>query len=88
MYYLQKKVDCQGKKEHFWHIFLFDIYRRVKESDAARTICVVYEENTIGENLARKLFFSKEEHLNMNDAPRSGTPFDFDNDRLYLGDDP
>ncbi|KAJ4430995.1 hypothetical protein ANN_19588 [Periplaneta americana] len=42
-------MECQVKKEHFRHIILFEFNRRAKTTESVRDICVVYEENAIGE---------------------------------------
>lgn len=43
------------KNEHFRHVLLFEFNRGVKVLDIARTICVDYEENAIGENTAERV---------------------------------
>lgn len=52
MKYVFSKSEVETKK-HFQHIVLFELYR-VKALDAARAICVLYEEDTIGESTVRK----------------------------------
>ncbi|KAJ4428402.1 hypothetical protein ANN_24422 [Periplaneta americana] len=45
------------KREEFRHIILFEFNRGAKAAEAARNICAVYQENSIGENIERKWFF-------------------------------
>ena len=70
------------KLEHFRHI-PFEFNRGAKAAEAARNICVGYEDNAIGESTARKRFSCfKEDHFDINDTLRSGTPSGFEEDRL------
>ena len=44
------EMECHLEKlEHFRHILLFEFNRGAKAAEAARNICVVYGDNTIGE---------------------------------------
>ena len=76
------KIDCQVEKlEHFRHILLFE-FKRGESSGGARNICVMYEDNAIGETTARKWFSGfKEDRFDVSDTPRSERP-GFDEDRL------
>ena len=48
-------MECQVEKlEHSRHILLFN--RGAKAAEAATNICVVYEDNVIGESTAIKFF--------------------------------
>ena len=71
------------KLEHFRHILLFELNREAKAAVAARKICAVYEDNTIGESMARKWFSRfKEDGFDISEIPRSGRSSGFDEDRL------
>ena len=66
-------------------IFLtyFSFNKGAKAAEAARNVCAVYEVNAIGESTARKWFSRfKEDRFDISDTPRSGTPSEFDEDRL------
>ena len=70
------------KLEHFQHILLFEFNRGAKAAEAARNIFAVYEDSSIGESTARKLFSCfKEDRFDISDTPRSRRPSLFD-DRL------
>lgn len=91
MKYVFSKSEVETKK-HFQHIVLFELYR-VKALDAARAICVLYEEDTIGESTVRKWFFRfKVVYFDMNSSPRLERPSLFNNleivqyEGLWLGD--
>ena len=72
-------MECSVEKfEHFRHILLFEFNRGAKAAEAARNICAVYGDNTIGESTARKWF----SRLDISDIPRSGRPSGFEEDRL------
>lgn len=68
---------------------IFDIFfclgnQRVRTSKVTRTVCAVYEENATGKKYGTKIVFSFQRgHFDINHFPCSGTPFDFDEDRLY-----
>ena len=66
-------MKCLVKKlEHFQHILFFEFSTGVKAAKAARKICAVYEDNTIGESMARKwLSLFEEDHSDISDTPCS-----------------
>ena len=71
------------KLEHFRHILLFEFNTGSKVTEAARNICAVYGDNSIGESTARKLFYRfKDDRFDISDTPRSGRPLGFNEDRL------
>ena len=79
------------KLEHFRHILLFEFSREAIAAEAARNICVVYEDNVIGENTARKWFSRfKEDRFDISDTPRSRRPSGFVEDRsnILIHNDP
>ena len=65
------------------HTVLFEINRGAKAEVAARNIYAVYENNAVGESMARKWFSHfKDDCFDISDTPRSGRPLGFDEDRL------
>ena len=71
------------KLEYFLYILLFEFNRGAKAMEAARNICAVYGEYTIGECTASKWFFRfKEDRFDISDTPCSGRPSGFDEVRL------
>ena len=79
------------KLEHFRHILLFEFNQRAKAAEATGNICAVYGDNGIGESTAIKWFSRfKEDHFDISDTPRSGTPSGFGEDRsnTLLHNDP
>ena len=44
------------KFEHFRHILLFELNRGAKAAEAARNICAIYGDYSIGEGTASKWF--------------------------------
>ena len=80
------KMECQMEKlEHFRYILLFELNRGAKAAEAARNICSVYWDNTVGESTARKWFSRfNEDRLDISDTPRSARPSGLDEDRLNI----
>ena len=73
----------RNKKQNFRHLLFFAFQRGQKDGEAARDICMVYGEGVIGESTARKWFAKfKNGNFDINDTPRSGRPFEFDEDHL------
>ena len=71
------------KLKHFRHILLFEIIRGAKAEEAARNICAVYGNSTIGESTARKWFSCfKEDRFDISDIPHSERPSGFDENSL------
>ena len=71
------------KLEHFQHILLFEFNRGAKAADAARNTCAVYDDNAIGESMARKRFSHFEDDcFDISDTPHSERPSGFDKDHL------
>ena len=65
------------------HILLFEFNRERKAAEAARNVCAVYGDNSIGESMARKWVSRfKEDRFDISDTPRSGRPLGFDEDHL------
>lgn len=79
-------MECQvEKKLHFRHLLLFHFNGQENASEAARNICKVYGEEAITERTAQKWFQKFREGIfNLDDAPRSGRPSDFDEETLNL----
>ena len=77
-------MECQVEKlEHSRHILLSDFNRVAKAEEAARNVCALYKDNTIGESMARKWFSPfKEDRFDISDTPCSGRPSGFDEDHL------
>jgi transposase len=77
-------MECQVEKhEHFQHLPLYEFSRGSKATEAARNICAVYGEDSFAERTSQKWFARfKQGSLDMSDTPRSGRPFDFDEDLL------
>ena len=72
-----------GKNEHFRHLLFFAFHRGQKAVEAARDICSVYGEGTIGESTAQKWFAKfKNGDFNLNDKSRSGRPLLLDQELL------
>ena len=63
-------MECQVEKlEHFRHI-LFDLNSGAKAEEAAKNICAVYRDNSIGESTARKWFSRfKVDRFDISDTP-------------------
>ena len=80
------QMKCQVKKlERFRHILLFEFNRGAEAVNTARNICVVYGDNAIGANTARKWFSRiKDDRFDISDTPRSGRTSGFDEDRLKV----
>ena len=56
---------------------------RKKAAEAARDICMVYEEGVIGKSITRKWFAKfKNGNFDINNMPCSGRPSEFDEDHL------
>ena len=71
------------KLEHFQRILLFEFNRGSTAAEAARNICTMYEDNAIGESMAKKWFSCfKEDCFDISDTPHSGRPLGFDEDHL------
>ena len=79
-------MECQvEKKLHFRHLLLFHFNGQENASEAARNICKVHGEEAITERTAQKWFQKFREGIfNLDDAPRSGRPSDFDEETLNL----
>ena len=79
-------MECQvEKKLHFRYLLLFHFNEQENASEAARNICKVYGEEAITERTAQKWFQKFREGIfNLDDAPRSGRPSDFDEETLNL----
>lgn len=77
-------MECQvNKNEHFRHYLLFAFNRGATATEAAREICAVYGERAIAERTARDWFAKfKSGNFDLRDAPRSGRPVVFDEERL------
>lgn len=77
-------MECQvDKNEHFRHHLLFAYNRGAKAADAARELCAVYGEGAIADRTARDWFAKfKIGNFDLKDAPRSGRPNEFDEERL------
>ena len=59
--------------------------REAKAAEAARNICTVHGDNTIGESKARTWFSHfKEDRFDISDTPHSGRPSGFDEDHLNI----
>jgi len=72
-----------NKNEHLRHLLVFKFHSGCNATEAARDINTVYGENFIAERTARKWFARfKEGDFSLDDAPRSGRPVDFDEERL------
>ena len=85
-------MECQvDENEHFRHLLLFYFNQHLNAAEATRMICCVYGEKAVSERTAQK-WFSKfnSGNFDLNDAPRSGRPSDFDEDCLnqLIHDDP
>ena len=62
------------KLEHFRRIVLFEFNRGAKAVEAARNICAMYGDNSMGESTGRKWFSSfKEDRFDINDTTFSKT---------------
>ncbi|KOC64196.1 Histone-lysine N-methyltransferase SETMAR [Habropoda laboriosa] len=77
-------MECQVEKnEHFRHLLLFAFNQGSKAAKAARDICAVYGEGAIAERTARDWYAKfKNGNFDLKDAPRSGRPVEFDEERL------
>ena len=65
----------RGKKQHFQHLLFFAFHRSQKAAEAAWDICMVYEEDVIGESTARKWFAKfKNGNFDIDNMPCSGRP--------------
>ena len=72
-----------GKKQHFRHLLFFAFHQGQKAAEAARDICMVYEEVVIGESNARKWFAKfKNGNFDIDKTLCSGRPSEFDEDHL------
>ncbi|XP_052831497.1 histone-lysine N-methyltransferase SETMAR-like [Octopus bimaculoides] len=78
------KMECQVKKnKHFQHLLLFAFNQGSKATKAARDICAVYEEGAIAERTTRDWYAKfKNGNFYLKDAPHSGCPVEFDEERL------
>ena len=75
------KMECQV--EHFRHLLLFAFNQGSKSAKAAGDICAVYGEGAIAERTARDWYAKfKNGNFDLKDAPRSGRPVEFDEERL------
>ena len=72
-----------GQNIHFRHLLYFAFRRGQNTTEAVRGICTVYGEDVIS-NRAGQRWFSKFKNgdFELEDAPRSGRPSRFDDDRL------
>ena len=71
------------KNEHFRHLLLFAFNQGSKTAKAARNICSVYGEGAIAEGTVRDWYAKfKNGNFDLKDAPRSGRPVEFDEERL------
>ena len=63
-----------GKKRHFRHLLFFAFHRGQKTAEAARDICMVYEEGIISESTARKWFAKfKNGNFDIDNTPQRKT---------------
>ena len=76
-------MECQVKKtEHFQHI-LSAFNQGYKAAKAAHDICAVCGEGAMAERTARDYYDKfNNGNFDLKDAPRSGRPFEFDEERL------
>ena len=84
LYFQIIEMECQVEKnEHFRHLLLFAFNQGSKAAKAARDICAVYGEGAIAERTARDWYANfKNGNFDLKDAPRSGRPVEFDEERL------
>ena len=69
--------------EHFRHNLVFEFNRWAKAAEAARNICVMYGDNSLGDSTPRKWFSRfKEDRFDISDTQRSGRLSEFDENRL------
>ena len=71
------------KMQHFQHLLFFAFHRGQKAAEAVQDIYMVYGEGVIGKSITRKWFAKfKNGNFDIDDMPRSGRPFEFDEDHL------
>ena len=77
-------MECQVEKnEHFRHLLLFAFNQGSKATKAARDICAVFGEGAIAGRTARDWYANfKNRNIDLKDAPRSGRPVEYDEERL------
>ena len=77
-------ILCQVKKnEHFRHHLIFAFNQYSKAAMAARDICAVHGEGAMVERASCDWYAKlKNRYFDLDDAPRSGRPVEFDEDRL------
>ena len=77
-------MECEVETNvHFRHLLLFAFNQCFNASKAARDICAVYGENDIAERTARDWYAKfKRGNFDLKEAPRSGRPIKFDEERL------
>ena len=77
-------VECQVEKNpHLRHVLLYEYHQGINATQAAQNINALYGDGFVAERTARH-WFNKFKNLNfdLDDAPRSGRPSEFDDDRL------
>jgi histone-lysine N-methyltransferase SETMAR len=77
-------MDLQvDKNQHLRHLILFEFNRGSNGADAARNICAVYGENFTNKMTVNRWYARfREGNFELSDAPRSGRPVEFDEERL------
>ncbi|CAD5232241.1 unnamed protein product [Bursaphelenchus xylophilus] len=71
-----------GKNLHLRHLLFFAFHRGQKAAEAAREICSVYG-GVIGRSAVHRWFAKfKKGDFELDDAPRSGRPTEFDEEHL------
>lgn len=72
-----------GQNIHFRHLLYFGFRRGQNATEVVRDICTVYGDDVISDRAGRR-WFAKFNHgdFELDDAPRSGRPSQFDDGRL------
>ena len=81
----------RDQKVHFRHLLFYGFRRGLNACETAREICAVYGEARVSNRIAQEWFAKfRMGCCDLEDAPRSGRPVEFDEDRLkaLLKEDP